>query len=394
MKFDFNDTRYVRMFEDSVEGKRTIVQILNDPNLIRSNYTFWKKYFPADLSVIPLPMSGNAAVRVDAKLPEHATMADWRAPLGNSRLAEEGATQSFNAGIVDLIAPGWQEQALEREYREKIFAEYGSDAPILLSYATDVLQPRVDSINMALSNMAAQAMSKGKVNYQGGLGIKGTVYEAPVPDENFKSTRLPFSDPNCDIPAELAVLEKYFKEDDWGTPNINAEWCIPYDTFVNLFLKNPKVIEYIKIGWLADKGQLISQTASVPNSIVTADAYNKYVANIYPGLSPITVIEEKQLNNGVTVQGWEDGIIVFKPVGAAGKTYRTELLDRVLKEKYGNNLISKVWGTTLDGIINVANTTGIDGEYKYWATDVYASATPVLETFLNIGIVKINKTPV
>lgn len=387
MKFDFSNSRYVRMFEDSLEGRQIITYILNDPELIRSNYTFWRSAFPADLSSIPTDKTGRAAVRVDARAPEHATMADWRAPLGNSRLGEEGEAVGYNAGIIDLIALGWQEQALEREYKEKIFAEFGSDAPLLLGYATDVLQPRIDSINMSLSNMAAQALSTGKVIYNGGLGIKGPVYKAPIPEENFVNPTKAFTDPDCDILGELAKIEEHFREEVWGNETIALQWDIPYEMFMNVLLKNKSIIEYIKIGWLADKGQLINQTDTVPNSIVTADAFNKYVVGVYPGLSPINVIVEKQLNNGAPVKGWKEGAIVLRPRGAAGKTYRTEILDRILNEKYGNSIIQKVFGTTMDGIITVAHTTGVNGQYKYWATDVYSSATPILDVFLNQVIV-------
>lgn len=387
MKFDFRDSRYVRMFEDSIEGRRTIQFILNDPELLRSNYTFWKTFFPADLATIPAPMSGFAAVRAEAKMPEHATMADWRAPLGNSRLGEEGQAVGYNAGIIDLITLGWQEQAMEREYREKIFQDFGSDAPLLLGYATDVLQPRIDSINMALSNMAAQALSTGEVIYKYGKATKGPVYKAPVPKENFTNFSKAISDPTIDLLAEMAALEEEYKENKWGLPNMSTEWCVPYDMFMNVFLKNQSVIDYIKTEWLIGNGQLISQISSVPNSVVTADAFNKYVIGSYPGLSPIRVIEEKQFDDGRQVNGWKPNTLVLKPTGNAGKTYRTEILDRILKEKYGNSLISKVWGTTADGVITVSNTTGVNGEYKYWATDVYASATPILETYLNLVIV-------
>lgn len=379
------------MFEDSIEGRQILSYILNNPELLRSNYTFWKTYFPADLATIPAPASGFAAVRIEAKMPEHATMADWRAPLGNSRLGEEGEAKGYNAGIIDLITKGWQEQALEREYKEKIFAEFGTDAPILLGYATDVLQPRVDSINMSLSNMAAQALSTGGVVYNGGMGVKGGVYQAPVPQENFTNPTKVFTAQDADILAEMAAIEKEYKEYKWGLPNMATEWCVPYDMFVNVFLKNEKVIEYIKLGWLASNGQLISQTSAVPGSIVTQDAFNKFVVGVYPGLSPIRIIEEKQFDDGVEVRGWKQGTITLKPVGAAGKTYRTEILDRILNQKYGNNLIKKIWSTSLDGVITVANTTGINGEYHYWATDVYSSATPILETFLNIVYVDTTK---
>ena len=381
MKFNFQDTKYVKMFEESVEGRQIISYILNDPNLIKANYQFWKTYFPADPTPLTTDKSGHAAVRIEARKPVKATMADWRAPLGNSRLGEEGEAQWYNAGIIDLISLGWQEQAMEREYKEKLFNELGSEAPILLGYATDVLQPRIDGINMGLSNMAAQALSTSQVVYNGGQMITGPVYRAPTPKENF-TTMLHnvISDEDCDLPAELAEIEKHYREDVWGMENLTGEWLVPEATFKTYFMKNAKFLEWIKIQWLADKGQLINQTSAVPDSVVTEDVFNNYVLR-YPDLSPIRVIREKQLNDGTVVSGWKPGVITFKAAGIAGKTYRTELLDRKLSEKYGNNIISKVFSTTADGLITVENTTGVDGQYKYWATDVKSSATPILDLF-------------
>lgn len=381
MKFNFQDTKYVKMFEESVEGRQIISYILNDPNLIKANYQFWKTYFPADPTPLTTDKSGHAAVRIEARKPVKATMADWRAPLGNSRLGEEGEAQWYNAGIIDLISLGWQEQAMEREYKEKLFDELGSEAPIILGYATDVLQPRIDGINMGLSNMAAQALSTSQVIYTGGQMITGPVYKAPTPSENFtKMFHKVISAADCDLPAELAEIEKHYREDVWGMENLAGEWLVPEATFKTYFMKNAKFLEWIKIQWLADKGQLINQTSAVPDSVVTEDVFNNYVLR-YPGLSPIRVIREKQLNDGTVVSGWKSGVITFKAAGIAGKTYRTELLDRKLSEKYGNNIISKVFSTTADGLITVENTTGVDGQYKYWATDVKSSATPILDLF-------------
>ena len=105
------------------------------------------------------------------------------------------------------------------------------------------------------------------------------------------------------------------------------------------------------------------------------------IPQIFLSFCAIRVIREKQLNDGTIVSGWKSGVITFKAAGIAGKTYRTELLDRKLSEKYGNNIISKVFSTTADGLITVENTTGVDGQYKYWATDVKSSATPILDLF-------------
>lgn len=392
MKFNFQDTKYVKMFEDSVEGRQIISYILNDPNLIKANYQFWKTYFPADPSPLITDKNGYASVRIEAREPVRATMADWRAPLGNSRLGEEGKTSHYNAGLIDLISLGWQEQAMEREYKEKLFDELGSEAPIVLGYATDVLQPRIDGLNMALSNMAAQALSTSAVVYTGGQGITGPVYKAPTPEENFtKMLHKVISDPDCDLPEELAEIEKHYREDVWGIENLPGEWLVPEATFKTYFLKNAKFLEWIKIQWLADRGQLVNQTDAVPDSVVTEDVFSNYVLR-YPGLSPISVVREKQMNDGTVVTGWKQGVITFKAAGYAGRTFRAELLDRKLAEKYGNNIISKVFGTTADGLITVENTTGINGQYKYWATDVKTTATPILDLYQYIVHVDTTQT--
>lgn len=391
MKFDFSNSRYVKMFEDSLEGRRILTYILNNPEMLRANFTFWKPIFPADNSPLPTDKTGRAAVRVDARKPTTPTMADWRAPLGTGRLGEEGEAFGYNAGIIDLISLGWQEQAQEREYKEQVFQDWGSDAPLLLSYATDVVQPRIDSINMSISNMAAQALSTGQVVYNGGKGIHGPVYKAPIPVENFTNPTKVFTDPDCDILAEMAAIEKHYKEDVWGDENMALEWNVTYDMFVNVFLKNAKIIEFMKLNWLIDKGQLIDQTSSVPSSIVTVDSFATLAANRYPGLSPIRIIKESQFDEGTKVHGWKDGIITLRPRGEAGKTYRTQNLDQYLSKKYGNSIISQVFASTMDGLLTVCHTTGVDGKYKYWAADFMSSATPVLDVFLHQVLVDVTK---
>ena len=391
MKFDFSNTRYVRMFEESLEGRQILTYILNNPELLRSNYTFWKPIFPADGSVLPTDKTGRAAVRIDARKPEMATMPDWRAPLGTGRLGEEGEAISYNAGIIDLIALGWQEQAKEREYKEKIFQDFGSDAPLLLGYATDVVQPRMDSINMAISNMAAQALSTGQVIYTGGKGIHGPVYKAPIPAENFVNPTKVFTDPDCDIFAEMVAIEKHFKEDVWGFETYAGVWDVPYDMFMNVFLKNSKIIEFMKINWLADRGQLISQTSAVPSTIVTPESFVTLAASRYPELSPINIIKESQFDEGTKVHGWKPGVITFRPRGIAGKTYRTENLDKYMSEKYGNSILTQVFASTMDGLMTVCHTTGANGKYKYWSADFMSSATPIIDVFLHQVIVDTTK---
>ncbi len=383
MKFDFSQSKYVKLFENSVEGKQIIQIILNDPDLIRSNYALWKTFFPVATDIVPTANDGTAAIRISAKQPEHATIADMRAPRGKGRLLEEGGSSFYNASFADMIAPSWQEHSMEREYKERIFNEFGNEAPLIMGYATNVLQLRIDSIDMALTNLAMQALSTGKAIFNFGKGIQAPIYAAPIPTENKTNAGSKvWTDADCLLLDQIVEIAKHYKEDIWGNENMELELDVTYDQFRNVFLKNKQVIETIKINWLTNNGQLISQVDAVPASLISEDSFNKYVNGVYPDLPYIRVISEHQKDGDKIIHGWKDGIAVLRPLGIAGHTYRTDILDKYLHEKYGNTLITKVFGSTLDGVATVINTTGIDGEYKYWATDVVASAAPMLENYL------------
>jgi hypothetical protein len=383
MKFDFSNTKYVQSFENSVEGRTVIQYLLNDPDYIRANYDIWRTFFPVDPNTITTANDGTAAIKVFAEEPDHATIADMRAPLGKGRLGEEGQKSWYLTTFADMIAPSWQEQAKEREAKERLFAEFGSEAPILAGYATKILQPRVDSINMALSNLAMQALSTGKAIYNFGKGIKAPLYSAPIPDENkVNAGAKVWSDPDCELLTQIVKIAKHFKEDVWGRESMALELDVTYDQFQNVFLKNKEVIDTIKVNWLASNGQLISQTDAVPTSLISEESFNKYVNGVFPELPYIRVVAEHQKDGDTLIHGWKDGVAVLRPLGIAGHTYRSEILDKYMDEKYGNNIITSVYGSTLDGIITVINTTGINGKYKYWATDVVACAAPALESYI------------
>jgi hypothetical protein len=383
MKFDFSNSKYVQMFENSVEGRNIISYILNDPDLIRANYALWKTFFPVDPTLVATANDGTAAIKITAREPEHATIADMRAPRGIGRLGEEGASSFYNATFADMISVSWQEQAMEREQKERIFAEFGDDAPILLGYATNVLQPRLDGIDMALTNMSMQAISTGQVLYNFGQGIKSPIYSAPIPEANKTTagTKV-WADDDCMLLDQIVAISKKYREEVWGRESMELELDITYEQFTQVFLKNKQVIDTIKFNYLLDNGQLISQTDAVPAALITEEAFNRYVAGRFPELPKIRVISEHQKDGDKIIRGWKSGVAVLRPVGIAGHTYRTEIIDKYLYDKYGNNQIVKVFGTTLDGVATVINTTGINGMYKYWATDVVASAAPMLENYL------------
>lgn len=64
---------------------------------------------------------------------------------------------------------------------------------------------------------------------------------------------------------------------------------------------------------------------------------------------------------------------------------RASLLDKTMAEKYGSSVISKVFATA--DIYTFMNTTLNNGDFKEWHTDLFVSAVPVLEEFMNHVIV-------
>ena len=115
--------------------------------------------------------------------------------------------------------------------------------------------------------------------------------------------------------------------------------------------------------------------------IVTEEMVKEYIGT-FEGVSPIVVVEEKQKNEGATVHGWKQNVAVLRPRGYAGVIRHTTILDQKMYEKYGSNLISRVFAKTRDGICTVENITLNNGNMREWQTHLLMSATPSLDEFI------------
>ena len=108
----------------------------------------------------------------------------------------------------------------------------------------------------------------------------------------------------------------------------------------------------------------------------------------YPDLAPIVLIQEKQNDviNG-TVNGWKQGVAVFRPSGFAGLIRHTDAQDEEIFTKFGNNVNTYNFTRALDGIATICNSVVVNGNLKEWHTDFWMSAIPSLDEFLYHGIV-------
>lgn len=376
-KYDISLSRYAK-FWDPKEGPYLLQTIL-DSDLIRANHTFYMSQFSIDPAITPRDYGGTAAFSSEMREIKPAHMMDMRAPLGDTIPEERGKNACYTATIPDFSAPGFVEQAMKREFKNRMLEDYfGNDARIVAEYV-DQLQNRIDSADQTMSNMAAQILSKGEISYDFGRGIKGGVYKVPIPAENFVNAgEAVWSATTTKILSQMVKIQNKFM-DKWGD-SVPMKWQIPYDMFVGVFLPNEQVIEWVRYM------RNINNTPLPESVVLTQELALQYLPS-YPGLFPIEIVYEKQHDWTGTVQGWKKNVAVLRPQGYAGLIKHTNILDQTIYEKYGTRAISRVFAKSGNGLYTIMNTTLQNGNLTEWHSDLFAAAVPALDEFLRHVIV-------
>jgi len=378
-KFEFDNSTYAKLWNS--QDFKYIQTFIDEAALLRANYGFWKSQMSVSPDIIPTASDGTAAAIIKSVSKQLSPMMDMRDRLGDSIPLDKEGEMWYTANIADFIAPGIVENALERHQREQKFAEFGNDA-LLVSQWVDKLQTLYDSGNATMSNMTAQIISTGKIIYNFGRGINSPLFKAEIPAENFKTAGSKiWAASDCLILDQMATIEQDWRESKFGEGPL--KWQIPYDMFYNVFMKNAQIKTFI-----SDQRYLNGQ-ATTAGMVFTADDILKYIS-LYPAISPIEIIVEKQNNltwsGASTVHGWASNIAVLRPTGLAGQVIHTDILDTQLSKKYGSSMVTKTYAI-IDEIFNVVNTTLNNGNYKEWHTDLMMSAVPTLNEFPNHIIV-------
>jgi hypothetical protein len=369
----FANSTYNKIW-DSNEGRQIVTQILNDPDLIRANHTFWTQKFRIDPQITPTNAEGEAIFKSTMRQLESGVLMDMRAPLGDSVPEDKKGLAYYSGVIPEFISKGTVEKATERAYKEDLFAQFG-DAALIAAYATDVLQSKLDSANQTLSHMSAQLLSTGKIIYNQGVGIQGNVLKADVPTENFlKAGAKVWSDTSARLLDQIVKMVEDIREARGLDLQFQLE--ITRKQFLEAFMKNEQVIEWVR--YL----NVINNTPLPERAVMTEDLVKNALAR-FEGLPQIVIVEEKQKDteNGI-VHGWKEGIAVLRPLGYAGFIRRTTIKDVELFTKYGNNVNSYSFASALNGLAQIANSVIVNGNFKEWHTHVIMAAVPSLDEFL------------
>ena len=359
---------------DSREGRQIVTQILNSPDLINANHTFWTEKFRVDPQITPTNQEGEAVFISRMRALESGVMMDMRAPLGNSVPEDKKGLEYYSGTIPEFISKGWVEKATERDYKEKLFEQFG-DATLVAQYATDVLQSRIDSANQTLSNMAAQLLSTGKIVYNLGVGIQGNVLKASIPAANFlKAGAKVWTDTSARLLDQIVKIVEDIK--DATGIDLAFQLEVTKDQFKECFLKNEQVIEWVRY-------MNIINNQPLPERLIITKEMAMPALGQFPGLPPIVIIEEKQKDVELgTVHGWAVGKAVLRPVGYAGFIRRTTIKDEELYSKYGNSVNSYSFTPALNGVATVRNAVIVNGDFKEWHTDLVMAGVPSLDEFL------------
>ena len=369
----FANSTYNKIW-DSNEGRQIVTQILNDPDLIRANHTFWTQKFRIDPQITPTNAEGEAIFKSTMRQLESGVLMDMRAPLGDSVPEDKKGLAYYSGVIPEFISKGTVEKATERAYKEDLFEQFG-DAALIAAYATDVLQSKLDSANQTLSHMGAQLLSTGKIIYNQGVGIQGNVLKADVPTENFlKAGAKVWSDTSARLLDQIVKMVEDIREKQGLDLQFQLE--ITRKQFLEAFMKNEQVIEWVR--YL----NVINNTPLPERAVMTEDLVKNALAR-FEGLPQIVIVEEKQKDteNGI-VHGWKEGVAVLRPLGYAGFIRRTTIKDVELFTKYGNNVNSYSFASALNGLAQIANSVIVNGNFKEWHTHVIMAAVPSLDEFL------------
>ena len=368
----FEQSTYNKIW-DSTEGQQIVTQILNSPDLINANHMFWAEKFRVDPNITPTNQEGEAVFISRMREIESGVLMDMRAPLGDSVPEDKKGIAYYSGVIPEFISKGTVEKATERDYKEKLFEQFG-DVALVAAYATDVLQSKIDSANQTLSNMSAQLLSTSKIIYKSGVGIQGNVLKAEVPAANFlKAGAKVWTDTTARLLDQIVAIVEDVK-DKTGIANWQLE--VTKDQFKNCFLKNAQVIEWVRY-------MNIINNQPLPERLVLSREMAMSALAAFEGLPPIVIIEEKQKDADSTiVHGWKAGVAVLRPTGIAGYMRRTTIKDTELFTKYGNSVNSYSFTPALNGLATVRNSVIVNGNFKEWHTDVVLAGVPSLDQFL------------
>ena len=401
------------LFDNSNRG---FLQTLIDNTIeIDENAFFWQEHFRVEGNEYDIDIADlkkNPAWTVRQKINRTVPMADAMAPLSETmQLDAEGFTEK--TGSIYQYGKGLFETSMSKLELQARLRELGPDQSLVEGYVRGVAD-LVKTHNLRVSNMAAMTLSRGgeygnMINLgttqnpkttQGFSGVQ--VYQSPyIPAANYKHaiTKV-WSAADADIPEQMRQIEFDFKEANNIPENTPFEWDIPWDTVVNILLKNAAFIKevnrYIAL-YAPDKVIIVNSGSSTTTvDTITYEQLVAYSRSAISKISPIRIVREQQTVQGITtyhtVKGWNPNVVVLRPLGYAGVLVHAKVADVELMQSGEVNKNIEFSIAKVQGFLNVINKTVPNGMLKAYHTDVLGRYATVLDESQYHVIVDITRT--
>lgn len=390
-KYDFSVTNYAKMWGTNAASRHILTNIVNNDKLVGVNESWYLTQGSIDPNFTPVDGHGMATFTVTERNTDVASMANLRAPLGDTDTVDAGGNKTYSATIPDFITSKISETAMERKQREDLYAQTGTDREIIRDIWIPKVQMLVQSMNFTLNWMTAQLQTTGKIVYKNGHGIFSPVHKASIPEENFtKAITTAWTDLSAPIISDMHAIEGDYRS-KWGYDG-PMQWMMTKKFFLNNFIKNTEVLE--KVNEFRALNDLIAVTFNSINTDVFNNAWEN--VRLAYGLSPIVIVEEKEYEkNKVTgettaINGWGDNIVVLRPAGDAVRFMRKQILDETYAA-YLNNNVQRNFAPIANGLGTIVNTTVPNGMYMQWDTTVMFSCVPALVEFSKHVIVDVSQ---
>lgn len=402
------------LFDNSNRG---FLQTLIDNTIeIDENAFFWQEHFRVEGNEYDIDIADlkkNPAWTVRQKINRTVPMADAMAPLSETmQLDAEGFTEK--TGSIYQYGKGLFETSMSKLELQARLRELGPDQSLVEGYVRGVAD-LVKTHNLRVSNMAAMTLSRGgeygnmialsKVGggtgtTQGFSGVQ--VYQSPyIPASNYKhAIGKVWSAADADIPEQMRKIEFDFKEANNIPESTPFEWDIPWDTVVNILLKNAAFIKevnrYIAL-YAPDKVIIVNSGSSTTTvDTITYEQLVAYSRSAISKISPIRIVREQQTVQGITtyhtVKGWNPNVVVLRPLGYAGVLVHAKVADVELMNSGEVNKNIEFSLAKVQGFLNVINKTVPNGMLKAYHTDVIGRYATVLDESQYHVVVDITKT--
>jgi len=420
LKFHFTpdeaiEKLYQRGFIDGVN--QGFLQELIDTTIeIEENSFFWQEHFRVEGNEYDIDMADlkkNPAWTVRQKINRTVPMADAMAPLSETmQLDAEGFEEK--TGSIYQYGKGLFETSMSKLALEAKLQELGADQNLVVGFVRGVAD-LIKSHNLTVSNMAAQTLSRGGqygntislTNVAGGTattqGFSGVITSqgSYIPAANFKhALNAVWTAANADIPEQMRKIEEDFKETNAIPDGTPFEWDIPWDTVVNVLLKNSAFIaevnRYIAL-YAPDKVIIVQNGQSNTNvSSITYEQLVAYSRSPISKISPIRIVREQQTVQGITtyhtVKGWNPNVVVLRPLGYAGVIVHAKTADVQLMQSGEVNKGIDFSIAKAQGFLYVINKVVPNGMLKSYHTDVLGRYATVLDEAPYHVVVDITRT--